>query len=289
MVKGWIKIYRKLEDNVLWKNNEPFDRRSAWIDLLLMANYEDSECLFDGKPFTVKRGQVLTSVRKLGVKWSWSKDRVLHFLRLLESTGMCTKSSNNKRTLITIVNYEIYQGLIDTDKDTDRYTDKDTDKDADKDTGSPHIKNNKNDKEDQEEEEGKKNKSVSDKSDTSSDKKSDYDVIKDMWNELDGLGNIKGIRSINGQRRSLVGARLKQYSLSDFREAIDRIKISDYLQGKSKNGWTITFDWFILPSNFPKVLEGNYDNKNVQMQHQPQQSSMDDWVARREREQNDNK
>ena len=27
-------------------------------------------------------------------------------------------------------------------------------------------------------------------------------------------------------------------------------------------GWMITFDWFLLPSNFQKVLEGNYDNRN---------------------------
>ena len=43
-------------------------------------------------------------------------------------------------------------------------------------------------------------------------------------------------------------------------EAIDKIKESDYLQGKSNN-WQITFDWFIRPNNFPKVLDGNYDNR----------------------------
>lgn len=256
MVQGWIRVYRKLEDNVLWKNNEPFDRRSAWIDLLLMANYKDNEMLFDGKPFVVKCGQCLTSVRKLGVKWSWSKDRVLKFLRLLESIGMITKTSTNKRTLITIVNYEIYQGLLDTDKDTDQ----DTDKDTDKDTDSPQTIN----KEYKEGKEGKKDNDVSSfHSDTLSDKKSDYDIIKEMWNELDGLGNIKGIRSINGKRKDSVRARLKQYSLDDFREAINKIKQSDFCQGKEKSGWTITFDWFILPSNFQKVLEGNYDNKGT--------------------------
>ncbi len=32
------------------------------------------------------------------------------------------------------------------------------------------------------------------------------------------------------------------------------------MKGKNKNGWVITFDWFVLPNNFPKVLEGNYDS-----------------------------
>ena len=33
------------------------------------------------------------------------------------------------------------------------------------------------------------------------------------------------------------------------------------LQGKNSRGWTITFDWFVNPTNFQKVLEGNYDRK----------------------------
>lgn len=91
--------------------------------------------------------------------------------------------------------------------------------------------------------------------------KMDYDVIKDMWNELDGFGNIKPIRSISpgSKRRSNVRARLKQYNVDDFRIAIENIKRSDFLQGKNKNGWAASFDWFVLPSNFPKVLEGNYN------------------------------
>lgn len=254
MVQGWIRVYRKLEDNVLWKNNEPFDRRSAWIDLLLMANYKDNEMLFDGKTFVVKCGQCLTSIRKLGVKWSWSKDRVLKFLRLLESIGMITKTSTNKRTLITIVNYEIYQGLLDTDKDTDQ----DTDKDTDKDTDSPQTIN----KEYKEGKEGKKDNDVSSlRSDTLSDT-SDEEKVKLLWNTLEGVGDIKAIKSIGvSERQRLVKARLKQYGVEGFEKAIEKIKQSDFLQGKNKNGWCITFDWFVKPNNFPKVLEGNYDNK----------------------------
>ena len=102
---------------------------------------------------------------------------------------------------------------------------------------------------------------VSDKSDTLSPTAADYAQIVAMWNKLDGLGNIKGIKGISdkGKRRNNVRARFKEYGIEGFREAIDKIKDSDFLQGKNKKGWTVTFDWFILPSNFPKVLEGNYN------------------------------
>jgi len=33
------------------------------------------------------------------------------------------------------------------------------------------------------------------------------------------------------------------------------------LKGQNNKGWTITFDWFIKPNNFIKVLEGNYKDK----------------------------
>ena len=56
-------------------------------------------------------------------------------------------------------------------------------------------------------------------------------------------------------------ARLREYGKDAVLEAIENIKTSDFLQGKVKNDWTITFDWFVLPSNFPKVLEGNYNRR----------------------------
>ena len=39
------------------------------------------------------------------------------------------------------------------------------------------------------------------------------------------------------------------------------IKESSFLKGQNNKNWTITFDWLIKPSNFIKVLEGNYTDK----------------------------
>ena len=87
------------------------------------------------------------------------------------------------------------------------------------------------------------------------------DEIIRKWNELEKYG-IKTLRGLKPgtQRRERLKARLRQYSLAEVLEAIDKIKESDYLQGKTKT-WQITFDWFIRPNNFPKVLDGNYDNR----------------------------
>lgn len=119
-MKGWICLHRKLLDCFLWEGGEPFDYRSAWIDLLLLANHKDKDILFDGQKTTITRGQYLTSVRKLSERWGWSKDKTLKYLKLLESADMIRRDSNAKRTLITIVNYGVYQDVQDTDKDTER-------------------------------------------------------------------------------------------------------------------------------------------------------------------------
>ena len=44
-------------------------------------------------------------------------------------------------------------------------------------------------------------------------------------------------------------------------EAIENIKASNFLQGMNDKGWVITFDWFVKPNNFVKVLDGNYSNR----------------------------
>ena len=87
--------------------------------------------------------------------------------------------------------------------------------------------------------------------------------VIDEWNSLSVYG-IKQISKIDNQskRYGNLNARLKQYGIENVLKAIDNIRNSDFLQGKHKgNPWQITFDWFVLPNNFPKVLEGNYNNE----------------------------
>ena len=87
------------------------------------------------------------------------------------------------------------------------------------------------------------------------------DVIA-SWNELSEYGISPVIRITGGSKRyNCLKARLREYGKDAVLKAIENIKTSDFLQGKVKNDWTITFDWFVLPSNFPKVLEGNYNRR----------------------------
>ena len=112
MSHGYIKLFRQIQEcDFLWDSaDEPFDKRSAWIDLLLMANHKDKRIMFNGKAITVKAGQRITSMRGLAVRWHWSRNKVKRYLDLLEGEGMLTKECDSKKTLVTIVNYGKFQG-----------------------------------------------------------------------------------------------------------------------------------------------------------------------------------
>lgn len=141
---GYLKLYRQIQDSKIWTMRKPFDVRSAWIDLLMLACYCDTEVFVGQKKVKVHRGQYVTSVRKLSERWGWSKDRVSDYLHLLESDAMIDRESDSKRTLITIVNYSLYQDSQDTNKDTVPDTNPDTNQDSDPDTNQDKNKNIKN-------------------------------------------------------------------------------------------------------------------------------------------------
>lgn len=77
-----------------------------------------------------------------------------------------------------------------------------------------------------------------------------------------GIKAISRLSSSSQRYHQRLSARIKEYGLSSVLSAIEKRKGSSFLQWKSsgKKAWVITFDWFVLPNNFPKVLDGNYDD-----------------------------
>lgn len=91
----------------------------------------------------------------------------------------------------------------------------------------------------------------------------DIKPVVDAWNALSNDTAIKPVSKMlsASKRYQMLVARIKEYSLDDVLKAIEKIKQSDFLKGNNTKGWIITFDWFVRPNNFPKVFEGDYDNR----------------------------
>ncbi|MDD7374044.1 MAG: hypothetical protein PUG61_09600 [Sarcina ventriculi] len=81
--------------------------------------------------------------------------------------------------------------------------------------------------------------------------------IVEEWNNL----NLSKVKSVKGNRLKILNARIKEYGINSIIEAIKSINKSSFLKGQNNKNWIITFDWLIKPNNFPKVLEGNYIDK----------------------------
>ena len=129
-------LHRQLQDCWVWRG-ERFSRGQAWVDLLLMANHKDVKIPFGESIEVIQRGQFITSINKLSEKWGWSFNTVKKFLNLLENDNMLIRKSDNTKTLITIVNYEVYQysedrKIDDVDRPIDRPTDEPIDRPTDR-------------------------------------------------------------------------------------------------------------------------------------------------------------
>ena len=107
---SWIKLHKELLDSDIWNIEEPFTYRSAFIHVLLSANWKDGVFSHQGHIIKVKRGQWLTSIYKLASTFKWDRKKVYKWLKYMEAAGMITTESYNFGTTLTVVNYDKYQG-----------------------------------------------------------------------------------------------------------------------------------------------------------------------------------
>nr|DAN99150.1 MAG TPA: replisome organizer [Caudoviricetes sp.] len=84
-------------------------------------------------------------------------------------------------------------------------------------------------------------------------------LVIEAWNKLN-LSKVVTIKQ-KSNRYKLLKSRINEFGIEKIIETIESINNSNFLKGQNDRGWIITFDWFIKPNNFIKVLEGNYINK----------------------------
>lgn len=231
MSTGWIKLNRSIQENWLWEE-KPFDKKSAWIDLLLMANHKNNKFPLGNEIIEVEQGSFITSEIKLMNRWGWSKTKLRNFLKLLESEKMITKVVDKKKTTISIVNYKVYQGCEDQEKTTEK-----PQEDQEKTIKKPQEDTNKNDNNEKNE---KNNILVA-------------EIISYLNEKTD-----KNFKSGVAKNRDLIKARLKEgYSLEDFKKVID-IKVAEWLNDEAMSK-------FLRPETlFSNKFEGYLNQKPKQ-------------------------
>lgn len=103
---GWIKISKDIVNHWLWNDAE---RLKWWLDILMLAAWEDRQTLVGKRLVDVKRGQLIASLSYLCARWKRSRNMVEPFLNMLIEEKMITKDVANNIAIITVTNYERYQ------------------------------------------------------------------------------------------------------------------------------------------------------------------------------------
>lgn len=258
MADGWIKLHRMLLDKPIWKASTP-EQKTILITLLLMVWHRPNEWEWGGKQFKCEPGQCVTSldsiVKECGKGISTKNVRTA--LERFEKYGFLANESAKQGRLITIANWELYQDdSLKGGKGTGSQVANDWQ------TGGKQVATNKNVKNERMEED------INSIKDTIC--QTDVQRITDTWNQT-GAPEVKRISS-GTKRYQMLKARMKEYGMDQIVSAIESIKDSSFLLGQNKNGWMISFDWFVKPNNFLKVFEGNYLNGKKE------QSGLEEWI-----------
>lgn len=263
---GWIKIHRELFDKPIWVLSSS-EQKAVLITLLSMANYKEKRWEWNGQQYDCVPGQFITSLEKIAEKSGKdvSIQNVRTAIKRFEKYGFLTNESTKAGRLITIVNWGIYQ-----------VNDEEPNKDVDKDLTKSQQRPNKDlttTKEYKELKEGNKEKEKDNTVLENTVRSTDVPQVIDAWNSLPGLSRIKKIVS-GTQRYSWLKARIRDYGLDEVLRAVENVRNSPFLLGQSEKGWVITFDWFVRPNNFPKVLDGNYNDKS----EDENKSNLNGWL-----------
>lgn len=89
----------------------------------------------------------------------------------------------------------------------------------------------------------------------------DYQKFVEWFNE-----KTKGVFGelrypLSEARKGMMRARIKEHGKDAFFSVILSSAKSNFLKGDNKKSWRATFDWMIRPTNFEKILTGNFDNR----------------------------
>lgn len=96
--------------------------------------------------------------------------------------------------------------------------------------------------------------------------KIDFEKVRQQFNRLmqdKAIPKLKG--KIAGQRKAFFEARVREYGITSAYRVMIKAAESGFLNGGGRNGWLANFEWIFRPNNFPKVLDGYYDNPQSQV------------------------
>lgn len=238
-LEGWIKLHRKILDNpIVCKDS---DYLAVWIYLLLKASHDTYQAMFKGEKIELKPGQLITGRIKIANDLSVNESKVKRILFCFKKEHQIDQQSSNKNSLITVLNWELYQK---SDQQNDQQMTSKRPANDQQMTTNKNVKNGIN--------------NISDEISESA-PATTYRMIQDLYNSV--CRSYPSLTKMSERRKKAINARLRSgYTIGDFRKLFEIAEKSEFLKGRNDRNWSATFDWMIQDGNMAKVLDGNYDD-----------------------------
>lgn len=105
---GWIKLHRKLLDSPIFQNEKLF---KVFAYCLMKASHKDHTQLVGRRVVELEKGQFVFGRKRASEELRLKESTVRDYIKLLENLGTIVVKSNNKFSVITVVNWAIYQSM----------------------------------------------------------------------------------------------------------------------------------------------------------------------------------
>lgn len=107
-MNGWIKLHRCLLHNPIVMKDA--DHLAVWCYILLEATHQEYPKLFNGKKIMLQPGQLITGRKVIAETLGVQESKVKRILIEFESDQQIDRQRGNKSSLISIKNWDKYQG-----------------------------------------------------------------------------------------------------------------------------------------------------------------------------------
>ena len=273
MTKGYIKLHRQLLDHFYWQK-KPFTKGQAWVDLLLMANHADNSFRMGSRRIHLQRSQMLTSAYKLANRWGWSEKRTRNYLHELIEEEMIQRETTRHYTIITIMNYDKWQGDAATDQDARKtHTQAENGRSENVDgAGTTQKRDARKTHTQAGTERQTRNKEIKNDKENNLEEYVEivaetpmepipYRQIIDLYHSA--CPSFPRVVQLTENRKRQIAARWADYKqgMKPFFQLFNAAEASAFLRGENDRGWRATIDWLLKAQNMAKVLEGTYGDR----------------------------
>ena len=280
MHRGYVKLWRCIEDTGLVGQPTAFYLYSY---LLLKATHKAKSVVVSGAVFNIDAGQIVIGRNKLADETGLSVQKVRTALELLKKLSIITCKSTNKCTVVSLVNWDIYQNNKPAHNQQDNQ--QSTSAQPAPNQHLTTIQECKNIDNNTPSEEGvvaavpgaAPHAHAREKKTTNGNgcPPCPHQAIVDAYHEL--LPELPKVKVWSGQRQSHLQARWREgyarkcyatqaEGIDYWRRYFGYVKKMDWLMGRcsgrdGRPSFRADLAWLVRPDNFAKVVEGRYEKR----------------------------